>query len=223
MMKPSVRKLLLTAHITVSVGWIGAAVAYLVLVVWAMTGVGDQLLLAAWISMDLIGWYAIVPLAVASLLSGIGIALATPWGLFRHYWVLSSLFLTIVATAVLLGHMPTVSSFAEIAADPAALAATDTLRSALRGELLHAGVGLLVLLAITALNVYKPRGVTAYGRRFSQAAAENHSDDVIPRALGWRSAPGTSPRWVYAVWIHVAVLLVLVAVGHLTGVGLRLH
>ncbi len=33
------------------------------------------------------------------------------------------------------------------------------------GELLHAGVGLVILLAVTSLGVYKPRGITRYGRR----------------------------------------------------------
>jgi len=33
------------------------------------------------------------------------------------------------------------------------------------GDLLHPGVGLLVLLVITTLNVYKPRGLTRYGWR----------------------------------------------------------
>jgi hypothetical protein len=35
----------------------------------------------------------------------------------------------------------------------------------LSGELLHAGVGLLVLLMIQALNLYKPQGMTPYGWR----------------------------------------------------------
>jgi len=36
------------------------------------------------------------------------------------------------------------------------------------GDLAHPGVGLLVLLAITALNVYKPQGLTRYGWRKQQ-------------------------------------------------------
>ncbi|HEU5099786.1 MAG TPA: hypothetical protein VFU22_12235 [Roseiflexaceae bacterium] len=35
--------------------------------------------------------------------------------------------------------------------------------SRLGGDLFHPSVGLLVLLVITVLNIYKPRGVTAYG------------------------------------------------------------
>jgi hypothetical protein len=40
------------------------------------------------------------------------------------------------------------------------------------GDLFHPGVGLLVLLVITVLNVYKPRGMTRYGWRKQQEARE---------------------------------------------------
>ncbi len=117
-MNQGLRKFSLTTHITLAVGWIGAVSAYLVLVAAALTSDDLLILRAAWIAMDLIGWGLIVPLALGSLLTGIVMAAGTPWGLFRHYWVLVSLVLTIVATAVLLEHMPTVSTFARAAAEP---------------------------------------------------------------------------------------------------------
>ncbi|HEX9870945.1 MAG TPA: hypothetical protein VGC99_20590 [Candidatus Tectomicrobia bacterium] len=87
-MTPGLRKFTLTAHITFSVGWIGAVVGLLALVVAAMTSQDAQTLRAVWIAMDLTGWYAIVPLALASLLTGLVISLGAKWGLFRHYWTL---------------------------------------------------------------------------------------------------------------------------------------
>ncbi len=163
-MTPRLRKFALTVHVTASLGWIGAVVAYLTLVVAAMNSQDAQTLRAAWIAMELTGWFAIVPLSLVSLLTGIVMALGTKWGLFRHYWVLISLALTIFATAVLLQHMQTVSLFAGIAAEMDS-ADIGRLRDGLGGELFHAGVGLLVLLVIQMLNVYKPRGMTPYGRR----------------------------------------------------------
>ena len=159
-MPPGVRKLALTAHVTSSVGWLGAVVAYLTLVVGALTSQDAQTVHAAWIAMELIGWFAIVPLALASLLTGLVGSLGPTWGLFRHYWVLFKLLLSVLATIVLLLHMPTVSLLARIAAgmDNANL-------GGLRGELLHAGGGLLILLVTTTLAVYKPRGMTPYGWR----------------------------------------------------------
>ena len=82
-----------------------------------MTSQDAQTVRAAWIAMELTGWFAIVPLALASLLTGLVMSLGTQWGLFRHYWVLFSLVLTILATVVLLVHMQTVSSFAGVAAE----------------------------------------------------------------------------------------------------------
>jgi len=160
---PGVRKFALTAHLTGSAGWIGAVIAYLALVITAMTSQDAQTLRTAWMAMKLIGWYVIVPLSIASLLTGIVISLGTPWGLFRHYWVLFSLALTLFATVVLLQHMNTVSFYAGVVAENGSAAVIG-----LRGELLHAGIGLLVLLVVQVLNVYKPRAMTPYGWRKQQ-------------------------------------------------------
>jgi hypothetical protein len=159
-MTAGLRKFVLTAHITSSVGWLGAVVAYLALAVAALTSQDAQTVRAAWIAMELTGWFVIVPLALASVLIGVVNALGTPWGLFRHYWVLAKFLLTILATIILLLHMPTVSYFAGVAAE------TDSVSlGVLRSELVHAGGGLLLLLVATVLSVYKPRGMTPYGRR----------------------------------------------------------
>ncbi len=159
-LSPGLRKFALAAHLTFSVGWIGAVVAYLALGVAAVTTQDAQTVRAAWIAMELTGWYVIVPLALASLLTGLVMSLGTKWGLFRHYWVLITFVLTVFATTILLLHMPDVSSIADAAreADAADLAG-------LGGDLLHPGIGLLVLLVIQVLNVYKPRGMTPYGWR----------------------------------------------------------
>ncbi|MEK5069717.1 hypothetical protein [Sporosarcina sp. FSL K6-1508] len=102
-------------------------------------------------------------MAFVSLLTGLVMSLGTKWGLFRHYWVLFKLLLTIISTVVLLLNMQTVSFLADVAAETGS---TELL--GMRGELLHAGVGLLVLLVITILSVYKPRGMTWYGLRKQQ-------------------------------------------------------
>jgi hypothetical protein len=159
-MRARLRKFALTIHLTCSVGWIGTVIAYLALVLAAMTSTDPRTLLATWIAMEIIGWYVIVPLALASLLSGLVMALGTQWGLFRHYWVVFSLVLTILATMVLLVHMQTVSDMAGIAVET-----TSATMGGLSGEFVHAGLGLLVLLVIQVLNMYKPRGMTAYGQR----------------------------------------------------------
>jgi hypothetical protein len=211
-MSPLLRKLALTVHLAFAVGWIGAVVAFLALVVAAMTSQDVQRLRAAWIAMELTGWFAIVPLAIGSLLTGLVMALGTPWGLFRHYWVLISLVLTILAAGILLGNMQAVSFFAGLAAETQG---TDVgaLRAGLRSELLHAGVGLLVLLVIQVLNVYKPRGMTPYGRR--KQYEQRTVDTGVPAERDLRPS---APRWVKVSWIVVFVVSLLLAVIlHLTG------
>jgi hypothetical protein len=159
-MSPGVRKAALGIHIISSVGWVGTVVAYLALGVSATLSSDTQTVRAAWTAMDVIGWWAIVPLAIAALMTGLVMSLGTPWGLFRHYWTLISLVLTVICTAVLLEHMPGISRIASMAPQMDA----EQLH-ALRGDLMHPGVGLVILLLITVLNIYKPAGVTPYGWR----------------------------------------------------------
>lgn len=180
-MAPRLRKLVLSAHLTVSVGWVGAVVAFLALVFAAQTSEDEQILRGAWIAMDSIGRLVLVPLSVCSLVTGLVMSLGTKWGLFRHYWVLISLVLTIVATLVLVQHMETVTYFADLAADgnPADLPA---LRAGLQGELVHGGGGLMVLLVVQVLNLYKPQGMTAYGWRKQQEqrrSAQEQGEAVV--------------------------------------------
>lgn len=176
-MAPRVRKFVLAAHLVFSVGWIGTVVAYLALGVAAATSDDTQTVRGAWIAMELSGWYAIVPLALASLLTGVVMALGTKWGLFHHYWVLISLVLTVVAAVLLVLHMPTVSSQADIAR-----AAEGARLDGLGGDLLHPGIGLVVLLVIQVLNVYKPRGVTPYGQRKQREQQRQHEEPDEHRA-----------------------------------------
>jgi hypothetical protein len=164
-MPPRLRKFALASHITLAVGWIGAVAGYIALDVAGATSQNAQTLRAAYLAMELIAWYVIVPLALASLLSGLMMSVGTKWGLFRHYWVLISLILTIFATLVLLVETQTISYYADIAADPTT--SGDDLRT-LRNTLLHSVGGTVVLLVILMLNVYKPRGMTRYGWRKQQ-------------------------------------------------------
>jgi hypothetical protein len=163
MMKPGLRKLALSAHLTFSVGWIGTVVAYLALGLLASNSSDIADVRGAWTAMELIGWYVIVPLAVASFLTGLVMALGTKWGLFRHYWVSISFFLTLFATVVLILHMPSVSETAAIARS----ADLQVLKT-LGGDLHHPAIGLVILLVVQVLNLYKPKGLTPYGWRKQQ-------------------------------------------------------
>jgi hypothetical protein len=161
-MSPGLRRAVLTIHVVTSVGWLGSVVAYAALDVTVATSRDVELVRSAYLAMELIATSIIVPLALASLTIGIVNALGTPWGLLRHYWVLVKLLLTTVATTVLLLETRTISALADAAA-----AATDPRE--LPSTLPHSIGGLLVLLLITVISIYKPRGVTRYGWRRQQS------------------------------------------------------
>jgi hypothetical protein len=161
-MGPRARKLLLSIHLAVSVGWIGAAAAYFALDLTTAISDDPAILRASYLGMDRIARTVIVPLALAALVTGIAVSLGTRWGLFRHYWVVISLLLTALATTVLLLETSTISALAETASDPGT---TSEELSGLNSTLPHSIGGLLVLLAVLVLNMYKPRGLTRYGWR----------------------------------------------------------
>jgi len=174
---------MLTTHIAASVGWAGALAVFLAHALVSVISEDQGIVNAAGLAMATAAWFVILPLAVATLLTGIVQGLGCPWGLFRHYWVLAKLVLTVFATAILLLKLGAITAVAD-----ATLADLDL--SGLRKSLMvHAAGGLAVLLTAVCLAVYKPRGTTPF---ISQGAA-------IPLPAGWK----------FAFWIGAALLVLL--------------
>jgi hypothetical protein len=170
---PRLRKLTLTLHVTASVGWLGAVAAFLALAVAGLSSSSPQTVQGAYVAMELVGWSVIVPLGIASLLTGVLQSLGTVWGLLRHYWVIAKLLITVLATLILLVHMQPVGHLADAVAQ-ATLA--DGELEGMRIQLIaDAAAALLVLLAAAALSVFKPRGVTRHGRR------RQREQNLLPR------------------------------------------
>ena len=159
--RPRLRKLVLTAHVSSSVGWLGAVAVFLALGVVGLTSRDAQLVRAVYLAMESAGWAVLVPLALASLLTGLIQSLGTKWGLFRHYWIVVKLVINLVAIVILLLYTQTLGYLADVAAQ------TSGDLSALRSPspLIHAALGLLLLLAAATLSVFKPSGMTRYGQR----------------------------------------------------------
>lgn len=165
-MTPRVRKFALAAHITASVGWLGEVLGFLAHAVAGLASQDVQIARAAYLMMNLTGWFVLVPLSFASLITGIVQSLGTAWGLFRYYWVIVKLSITVFATVVLLIYMKTLDKLATAAA------AKTTFSSADFGghhggasPVVHAGISLLLLLVCVMLSVYKPWGKAGYGQR----------------------------------------------------------
>jgi len=240
-MGPGVRKFALTAHVTCSVGWIGAVVVFLGLAIVGLTSQDAQTARGAYLVMEPAAWSVLVPLALASLVTGVVQGLGTRWGLFRHYWVLFKLLITIFATIVLLIYMETFRVMARVAADPSvdlALVRNPSPR-------FHAVLALVVLLVATVLAIYKPRGMTPYGQRkqreqrtMSQLTtpgrstttrdqedarvADSEANDRI--GVGRHRGRRTSTsRWIYAAAILIGLVVLMFVILHLTGGGFVGH
>lgn len=218
-MKPNVRKFALTAHVISSVGWLGAVAAFLALAVAGLTNQDAQMIRAAYLAMELITWFIIVPLALASLLTGLVVSLGSAWGLFRHYWVIAKLLITIIATILLLMHTQPIGLLAALARETEwSIAGAGRLQIQLVGDAI---VALLALLVNAALSVFKPWGMTPYGVRRRQERRTVLPADVPSRLETDVEAPLGSttktPRWVYVVGIHAIGLALLFLVAHLAG------
>lgn len=160
---PALRRFTLVAHIAASVGWLGAAGAFLALVLVGLTGQDSPTVRVTYLLMAPIGWSVVVPLSLTSLVTGLVLALGTGWGLFRHYWVMTKLLINLGSVVVLLEYMQKMSSVSDAVAS-SALPAQELAR--MRTDAIgHPALALPLLLAATALAVYKPWGPTRYGRR----------------------------------------------------------
>jgi hypothetical protein len=208
-MNTRISKLLLTSHITFSVGWLGAVAVFLALSITGLTSQNTQLVRSAYLAMELSAWFVIVPFCLASLFTGIVQALGTKWGLFKHYWIAVKLFLTIISTILLLLHMQPIGYLAGLAADTSF---SNNQESGLRIQLIaDAGAAILLLLAITTISVYKPWGKIKPGLRNNQQ--QNDVTDKKPNKKSLR---------FYSL-IAIAILILVVIIKHLLGGGMGGH
>lgn len=180
------RKFGLVTHVTFSVGWLGAVVGFLALSILGLSSNDEQVIRSCYISMEILTWFVILPASLASLLSGIIQSLITPWGLFRHYWVVTKLFLTTGATLILILHMGPIGQLGQSALNGTIV--TEDLHG-LRVQLLADAAAALVVLIITiVISIYKPWG-------------------KIPFAVGRKKEGCPRKNWK----LYVAVILTVIA------------
>ena len=79
---PALRRFAFTTHVTTSVGWIGAVLVFLAVAVIGLSSQDERTVRGAYLVMAPAAWFVLVPLAHASLLSGIALSLGTNWACF---------------------------------------------------------------------------------------------------------------------------------------------
>jgi hypothetical protein len=201
-MAPRSSKLTLTSHISFSVGWLGAVAVFLSLAIVALTTTELQVAQAAFVAMEISTLYVIIPFCLASLITGLIQAVGTRWGLFKYYWIVVKLFLTVVMTVLLFLHLQPISYLAGVAVETTL---SKTNEAAIVIDLIKkAGGAIIGLLAVITISVYKPWGKIQY----KQHAVEQKKK--------------MKPVWSY-VLIALICLLLLVIIMHLLGGGMGKH
>ncbi len=166
-MSRCIRKLVLTIHVVVSVGWIGIEAGLLALGLTGLYTRNPEVLRAAYVAIGLFGGIFVVPVSIGALITGVLLSVGTPWGLFRHYWVLAKFAVTValVAGGIFVLNQKLQEAAARVSGVPInALTSADV--GTLRFQIIAAvSVALLLLVTATTLSVYKPWGKTWFGRR----------------------------------------------------------
>lgn len=159
---PATYKILLTAHIIVSVAWIGVIIAKIALKLFAMGGDDPAVAASLFYATTRLD-FAFPPLALSTLVTGVLLSLGTKWGLLQHYWVATKIALTfgVIVSAVQIG-----TRIPRPAGQPVDNGSLLGIMTAPTTLLLAMSLShLLMLVAATILSTYKPWGKTPLGRR----------------------------------------------------------
>lgn len=146
---PPWRNVLLSVHITSTVGALGADVTILAL---GLTGLAGSEPRTVYPAMNVVGASVLAPLAVASLVTGVLLARLTAWGVFTYWWVTIKLATTTgLVVLVLQVLVPRFAAAARVAS------AGIDLSGAERFQLVAtAATGIALLVAMVVLGVFKP-------------------------------------------------------------------
>jgi hypothetical protein len=199
---PGLRRFALVVHVSTSLGWLGAVLAFLALAVTGLNSEDVAVVRGSYIAMGVVGWFVIVPLSVAALASGILQSLGTQWSFLQHYWVAAKLLINVAAGVLLLVHMNPTDRLAAVAVTSDLT--RDELRSSRIQLVFDAAAAVGVLVVATGLSIYKPKG-------------------RIASVTGPATAEERAPGWVRASGYALVVMLAFVVLKHLVDGGMRGH
>jgi hypothetical protein len=158
------RKTALTAHVACGATWLGAVAANLFLGISAAVTDDETLADAYYTSMARLVDF-LPAAAIATLATGLLLALATRWGLFRHWWIIVKLVLAVTTAVIGWGIIdPAISNTIRSRAETGSTGFSDALLPAIAATP-------LLLLSATTIAITKPWGRTARARRQARQAA----------------------------------------------------
>lgn len=159
------RRGVLVVHVVASASWLGLTLGLLALGITAGSTGSAVTVEASVRAMKLFADWLLLPVAFLTLVSGLVLALGTPWGLARHRWVYVKFWVTLATTtATVFALRPGVNSAV------GAVAAGGPLPDA--GDVLFGPiVSLSAYVFMTVISILKPWGLTRRGRRLRAASA----------------------------------------------------
>jgi hypothetical protein len=154
------RKVWLTLHIGIGVGWLGASLAMLALSIVGATTGSHEMRHGAYALMDTFNNALAIPSALMAIVTGVVVSLGTPWGLVKHHWVLAKLIIAL--------SLPVLATFGGPWIDELVVRGGDYAAEPGGAAILLVGAMALFLALLwtaTILSVFRPGGRTRWGRR----------------------------------------------------------
>lgn len=161
------RKLLLSLHVAITVSVLGADLVLLTLGIASLGGADPRTIYPA---AHLVSVWLTAPLAVLSLATGLLLGLLTQWGVFKYWWVMIKLTITLgLIGVVLFVVVPRLGMVADLVTAPG----SDSLPTSSRVPLVIApALASSLLLLNVGLAMFKP------GRRLRARATPE--GDIVP-------------------------------------------
>ncbi|MET7376383.1 hypothetical protein [Micromonospora arida] len=158
------RKVWLTLHVGIGVGWLGISTGMLLLSIIGATAGSHELQHGAYLLLGSFEILLAIPSVFLTIITGVVISLGTPWGLLKHKWVLVKLVIALALPFLAFFEGPWIEELE-------ARSAAGQIETGATGMLLIGAMGLFAALLWTAtiLSVFKPGGRTRWGRRKDEA------------------------------------------------------
>ncbi|UUZ83686.1 hypothetical protein LJK88_07655 [Paenibacillus sp. P26] len=154
------KQLIIVIHVLSVVCWLGGAMAMLLLGMYMLKAENGEQLYYTLDNMHLIDVVFIRYTALVALLTGIVLSVWTNWGLFKHYWILIKLILTLALIAFGIEYMGDwLSQIVRMAKQERFLALSDAAFLKASYSLIGGALANIVsLVFMTAISYFKPFG-----------------------------------------------------------------
>jgi hypothetical protein len=175
---------LLAFHAVTSAAWLGIAVMFVALSGLALSAANVRDAQTIYEAMALFDQTMLPMATMAATTSGFALGVTTKWGIVRHWWVALKVVLSFAVLGIAFGFLNdalerSAAQAAQLAAVGGAVAdVTSSGQVVLWGFVL----ALVSLIGAMLLSIYKPRGMTPWGRRASDLAVRSAPREKVPLA-----------------------------------------